>query len=230
MSRPRSRESSRRTGNAEPDLHGDLEQPSRARQPSRRSLTARAPETAATNCHRLADSAMQRNRPNSNARGRVHRRVDARDRQRTAGGRVPRAARRCRRRPLGRAAESAPVAPAGHADPGVIRAPRRFRGRARTSDRHAGAAAPPETHDLPTCRLALDRAEACRGLNGCLHRTSAPNLCTEPLHRPLRRRTGWRRHVDTRRPEHRDQVGASARSVRPTGVAERAPTRLSHES
>ena len=43
----------------EPDRHGDLEQPSRARQPSRRSLTPTAPETASTNCHRLAGCAMR---------------------------------------------------------------------------------------------------------------------------------------------------------------------------
>jgi hypothetical protein len=51
------------------------------------------------------------------------------------------------------------------------------------------------------------------------------DVCTEPLYRrsaPQETPASRRRHAFE--PEHRNQVGASARYVRPAGVAERAPT------
>jgi hypothetical protein len=112
----RSRESSARTTSASPICTAVSERPSRARQPSRRSLTPRAPETASTNATDLPI-------PLSSGMGRALMLADASSSRRCArsttdaDGRAPRAARRCRRRPSGRAAESAPVvptSPAGH--------------------------------------------------------------------------------------------------------------------
>jgi hypothetical protein len=208
-----SRESAARTSNTSP-----IARRSQTTFPSASTVApkppAKGPESAVTICHRLADSAMQRNRPNSNARGASSSRRCARSTT-DSGGRAPRAARRCRR-PFGSRCGVGPVAPAGHAVRGVIGAPRRFSGRARTSDRHAARPAPPEAHDLPTCRSGSTAPRPTEDLT---------DVCTEPLHRtsaPPDRLASTRRHALG--PEHRNQVGASARYVQPVGVAERAPT------
>ena len=187
----------------EPDLHGSLERPSRARQPSRRTLTPRAPETVSTNA---TDSPI----PLCSGMGRTLMLADASSSRRCARStsdtdeRVSRAARRCRRRPMGRAAEPGPRGAS-------------FTGRARTTYRH-----PERRHNLK--RMILQRVGASRSTAPRLAE-DLTDVCTEPLYRrsaPPHTPASTGRYAFG--PEHRNQVGASARYVRPAGVAERAPT------